>query len=113
MAKVSEVYASPWLRAEDLQGRTIRATVAGATVETLPNADGSKEQKIVVVFVAAKRKLILNKTQAAALVAIAGDDTDRWPGVVVFLAPQPTNNGKTTISILPADVPDAGDNPFQ
>lgn len=113
MAKVSEVYASPWLRSEDLQGRTVKVTIATATVETLPQADGSQAEKIVVSFVGAKRKLILNKTQAAALVAIAGDDTDRWIGVVVFLAPQPTNNGKMTIAVLPSDVPDAGDNPFR
>lgn len=113
MAKVSEVYASPWLRAEDLQGRTVKVTISTATVETLPQADGSKEQKIIVAFVGAKRKLILNKTQAAALVAIAGDDTDHWRGVVVYLAPQPTNNGKLTIAILPGVAESSDANPFQ
>lgn len=113
MAKVSQVYASPWLRAEDLQGKTVKVTVAAAAVETLPQADGSKEQKIVVAFVGAKRKLILNKTQAAALVAIAGDETADWPGAMVYLAPQPTNNGKLTIAILPGVAETSEENPFQ
>lgn len=113
MAKVSEVYASPWLRAEDLQGKTVKVTVSAAALETLPQADGSQAQKIVVSFLGAKRKLILNKTQAAALVTIAGDETAGWPGAVVYLAPQPTNNGKLTIAILPSVAESEGDNPFR
>lgn len=100
MAKVSEVYASPWLKAEDLQGKTVKVTVSQASAETLPNADGSKQDKIVLTFQGAKRKLILNKTQAAAMAGIGGDDTDLWRGIEVYLAPQPTNNGKLTISLL-------------
>lgn len=113
MAKVSEVYASPWLRAEDLQGRTVKVTVASATLERLPQQDGSTEEKIVVAFVGAKRKLILNKTQAAALATLAGDETADWPGAVVFLAPQPTANGKSTIAILPGVAESNEENPFR
>lgn len=113
MAKVSQVYASPWLRAEDLQGKTVKVTIAAAAVETLPQADGSQAEKIVVSFVGAKRKLILNKTQAAALVGIAGDETADWPSTVLYLAPQPTSNGKFTIAILPGITADSEDKLFQ
>lgn len=113
MAKVSQVYASPWLRAEDLQGKTVKVTISTAAVETLPQADGSQAEKIVVSFLGAKRKLILNKTQASALVAIAGDETADWPGAMVYLAPQPTNNGKLSIAILPGVAESEGENPFQ
>lgn len=113
MARVSEIYASPWLRAEDLQGKTVKVTIASATVERLPQQDGSTEEKIVVAFVGAKRKLILNKTQGSALAAIAGDETADWPGAVVHLAPQPTTNGKSTIVILPGVAQSEGENPFR
>lgn len=113
MAKVSQVYASPWLRAEDLQGKTVKVTISAATVEKLPQSDGTQAEKIVVSFLGAKRKLILNKTQAAALVTIAGDETADWPGAMVFLAPQPTNNGKLTIAILPGVTESEEENPFQ
>lgn len=101
MARVSEVYASPWLRAEDLGGKTIKVTVARAGADSIPQSDGSKQQRIIVDFEGKKKRLILNKTQGAALASIAGDDTDHWTGVELFLTPQPTNNGKLTIGIMP------------
>jgi hypothetical protein len=101
MAKVSQVYASPWLRAEDLQGRTIKVTIGRAGVDLIPQNDGSKQERIIVDFLGKQKRLILNKTQAAALAGIAGDDTDQWSGIEVYLAPQPTNNGKLTIGLLP------------
>lgn len=113
MAKVSQVYASPWLRAEDLQGKTVKATISAAAVEKLPQSDGTQAEKIVVSFLGAKRKLILNRTQAAALVTIAGDETADWPGAMVYLAPQPTNNGKLTIAILPGVTESEEENPFR
>jgi len=101
MAKVSQVYASPWLRAVDLQGRTIKVTIARAGVDLIPQNDGSKQERIIVDFLGKQKRLILNKTQAAALAGIAGDDTEQWNGIEVYLAPQPTNNGKLTIGLLP------------
>lgn len=104
MAKVSEIYTSPWLRAEDLGGRTIKTKIAQAGADLIPQADGTQQERIIVNFVGKSKRLILNKTQAAALVQIAGDDTDGWRGTELYLAPQPTSNGKLTIGILPVAV---------
>lgn len=45
MAKTSEIYASPWLKVEDLQGKTREVKIAMASIEDLPQQDGSKQAR--------------------------------------------------------------------
>ena len=101
MARVSEVYVSNWLKAEDLAGKTVKVTIAKAGGDLLPQSDGTKQQRIIVDFVGKQKRLILNKTQAAALANIGGDDTDHWAGLEVYLSPSLASNNKGTITILP------------
>ena len=101
MARVSEVYASPWLRADDLGGKTIKVKIARAGADMVPQSDGDKQPRIIVDFEGKKKRFILNRTQGIAMAAIAGDNSNDWRGVEVFLSPQPTNNGKMTIAIMP------------
>ena len=55
-------------------------------VEKLNNARGEEANKPVAYFVGTKQGLVLNKTNAASIAAIAGDDEmDGWPGTVVRL----------------------------
>ena len=114
MARVSEVYASPWLRADDLNGKTIKVKIARAGADVIPQADGSEQERIICDFIGKQKRLILNKTQGATLAGIAGDDTDDWTGVEVYLSPQPTNNGKLTVAIMPVPSEDGpeGEIPF-
>ena len=132
-----DAYASPWLKAADLQGRAHRLTVKSATVEEVRQQDGSKELKIIVTFNGAKKRLIANKTQAMTLADAAHtEEFGRWAGVAVILEPTRARNGKDTINIrifpttngngaAPTQSPDqatqgepppllatAGDNPF-
>lgn len=104
MAKVSQVYASPWLKAEDLAGKTVKVKIARAGAEVIKQADGLDKECIIVEFYGKQKRLILNKTQANALALIAGDDTQDWAGTQLYLSPQPTNNGKLTLALMP--VPD-------
>ncbi len=101
MAKVSELYPSPWLRAEDLQGMQRKVRVESVEIAPFKNFDGEKELKPVLSFVGKSKKLILNKKQAFAMALAAGDDTDTWVGSEVYLQPQTTPQGKQTIVILP------------
>ncbi|MFN8493991.1 MAG: hypothetical protein U0350_40710 [Caldilineaceae bacterium] len=114
MAKVSEIqsYQSPWLRAEDLQGSARRVRIERASVETIKQADGSNQERVVVAFTGKAKKLICNKTQVTALAAICGDDTDQWRGREVFLSPQPTPQGKLTIAVMAAEATQAEAVPF-
>ena len=50
MPKVSDIYASPWLRAEDLQGRVVNVIISRVTVESIRNRDNTTEPKIVIDF---------------------------------------------------------------
>lgn len=110
MAKVSSIYSSPWLKAEDLQGRSARVTIAHAGQEDIRQADGTTQPRIVVDFVGKQKRLILNKTQAAQLANVAGDDTDDWRAVEVILSPVPNAQGKMSLAIMPVDAGD--DKPF-
>jgi hypothetical protein len=101
MARVSEIYVSNWLKAEDLVGKTVKVVIAKAGGDLLPQSDGTKQQRIIVDFVGKQKRLILNKTQAAALANIGGDDTDHWAGMEVYLSPSLASNNKGTITILP------------
>ena len=76
-------------------------TIAKAGADLLPQSDGSKQTRIIVDFVGKQKRLILNRTQAAALAAIGGDDTDQWTGLEVYLSPSLASNNKGTITILP------------
>lgn len=113
MANVNEIYASKWLKAEDLQNRTITVTISGAHVEDVTQASGEKEKRIVVGFVGKNKRLICNKTQALALAKIGGDDSERWTNIQVMLAPSMSSNSKPTIAILPMPSAVDQETPFQ
>ena len=115
--KTNELYASPWLKAEDLLGKTRELKIASAAIEELHQSDGTKQNKVVVSFVGAKKKLILNKSQHSAICTVAGsDETDVWIGAKVLLSPGMASNGKGTINVtgIPTIHEDGtdGGNPF-
>ena len=90
--RVSEVYGGTYLSGAELQGKTHRLQIEAVAVEEIGD---EREKKLVVAFVGAKKNLVLNKTNASALVAAFGDDTDGWPGRSVELFTMPVNfNGK-------------------
>ena len=99
MPLVSQVYQSRWLSAEDLQGKTVKVTIASAGIESVRGRDGGTEMKIAVAFVGAHKVLLCNATQARALAALFGDNTDAWIEKQVVLTPERAPNGKLTIGV--------------
>ena len=99
--RVSEVYPSKWLVAGDLQ-KPVTVTILCVDVEELRQADGDKEQKLVLTFKSATKRLILNSTQAKRLAELLGDEFNTWVNARVKLAPSKASNGKATIAILEA-----------
>lgn len=98
--KVSELpeYQSKYLRADDLP-RPVEATIQAVLLETMyDRREKDTIQRLVLAFTGKRKLLVLNKTRAAAMVVLAGDETDNWPGVVVRLLPT-TQAGKPTIAI--------------
>lgn len=103
--KLSQItsYQSPWLKAEDLQGRAVAVTIDRVAVEDIRQRDGSREPRVVVAFRGKGKRLICNKTQAMTLADLAKtEEFGRWPGLTVTLAPGRTPSGQATVLIRPA-----------
>lgn len=97
---VSEVYPSPWLRREDLKGRSVRVTIERVTVKSLHQVDGSEADKIVLSFRGTSKALACNKTQARTLAGLLGtEEFGEWTGAAIVLTPGQAPNGKATIVI--------------
>ncbi|MBN1994465.1 MAG: hypothetical protein JW953_17335 [Anaerolineae bacterium] len=98
--KVSQIagYQSPYLKNSDLPSPA-QAVVMGVTLETLFNPSSNKrEERLLLTFKGKRKKLILNKTQAARMVEMFGDETGDWVGQVVRLVPI-TDRGKPSIKV--------------
>ena len=99
MPKVSRTYASPWLNAADLQGRTVTVTVAGAVEEEIRQRDNTTLPRIVLAFIGKQKRMILNKTQATALAGALGDEAADWRGAKITLSTGRARNGLPTIIV--------------
>jgi hypothetical protein len=101
--KVDQLFPSRWLHPENLNGRAVVVTIAKVTLEEVHNpTTNRKESKPAVAFKGASKLLLINKTQALAIVRITGrDDTDQWAGCRVTLAADIAPNCKQTIRVSP------------
>lgn len=109
--KASDIYASPFLKAADLQ-KPVKLVIADLEIGDFTDQRTQAEQKRVIMgFAGAKKRLILNKTQANALIAAYGDEMGAWPGKSVILAPGMAPNGQQTVllSAVPEERQSEGD----
>ena len=81
--KISAAYPSKYLKAADLQDREHKMIIAKVELEPI----GDDDHKPVVYFTKAKKGLVCNKTNAKAIAAAYGDDTDEWTGKEIVLFP--------------------------
>ena len=88
MAKRNEIFPSKYLKAEDLDGKAVVALIELAPTETLGRGDDA-EQK-TVLYLRGLKALPLNMVNWDSVAAIAGDDTDDWPGHWIELHPTTT-----------------------
>lgn len=78
---MNEVFPSNYLKASDLNGKTVRVTIDGVRMEELGG-----EMKPILTFQGKDRGLVLNKTNWARIAELVGsDDSDDWSGWVVTL----------------------------
>jgi len=103
------MYPNKWLHVSDLQGKSYTLTIKSVDVRKFPYSREPDQWRAVVSFKEAQKHLICNKTQAAAVADIAGnDDFEDWSGTKVILKPGMTRNLKQTILIEDPDLPDPG-----
>jgi len=99
---VSDIYPL-WLRADDLRGQAVKVTIAKVDLEVFHTRDGQEKPALVLSFEKARRRLILNRTQARELCRILQSERlADWPGKSVTLAPGQAPNGRQTIVVKEA-----------
>ena len=78
--KLTEVFPSNFIKAEDLQGRDVTVIISNAQIEKLGN-----DNKLVMYFKGKDKGLVCNKTNAGRISYLYGDDTDDWIGKPIVL----------------------------
>lgn len=104
--KLNEVFTGSFLKADDLQGKTVRVTLS--KVELQEFDDGNK---LVLHFQGKDKALVCNKTNANIIAENLGtDETDEWVGQAVLLTVKKVEfQGK----LVPAIRVVLGDTPIQ
>ena len=100
MVSVYDLYEF-YLDARDLKDKAHVVTVESVRVDSVINPRAHKpEKKIVLRFVKRRKSMILNKTQAGAMMEITGtDDYNKWKGAEVVLIAGRASNGRDTIVV--------------
>jgi hypothetical protein len=104
----NDVFKSKWLKADDLNGRSRVLEIEAAPLETLKNASGEQQQKVVLYFVGEPKRLPLNMTNWDLVANICGDDTDDWPNHKVELYSTTTQMGGKTVACIRIRKPRTG-----
>ncbi len=86
--RISEKFPSNYVSEVDLKGQ---ARTMVMTVVTMEEVGMKKDMKPVVYFQGAKKRLILNKTNASVISSLYGDDTTGWVGKFIELFPTTTD----------------------
>ncbi|MDR3634386.1 MAG: hypothetical protein P4L84_11325 [Isosphaeraceae bacterium] len=88
MARISEEFASNYLKPEDLGEEDKVFTIDEAEiVEFKDRETGSVQKKVKVTFRESDKALLLNATNRNTLVTLYGDETDEWEGKRITLYP--------------------------
>ncbi len=84
--KISQLFPSKYVKAADLNGKTITLTIAKLVVEELGHG-AEKERKPVLYFQKATKGLVLNRTNAMTIAGLYGDESDDWEGKRISIYP--------------------------
>lgn len=85
--KISQVFPSKYVKAEDLQGKTVTLTIKGVVMEEMTTHDNKTVKKPVVWFEKATKGFVINLTNALIIKALYGDETDDWTGKRISIYP--------------------------
>lgn len=81
---VNDAFPSNYLKAADLNGRTIQVSIASAKIEEIGQGQ-RKERKLVLSFYGKEKTFVCNKTNAGTIEKLYGPDTDAWIGQPIIL----------------------------
>ena len=95
--KISKAFPSRYLKAADLDGSAVALTISHVEREEVGN---EKEQKPVLYFKDWTKGLVLNRTNAGAITAAYGDESEDWTGKPVEVFATTTQFRGTTVDCL-------------
>lgn len=84
--RISQLFPSKYVKATDLNGKTVTLTIAKLVLEELGHG-AEKERKPVLYFQKATKGLVLNRTNAMTIAALYGDESDDWAGKRISIYP--------------------------
>ncbi len=82
MTTVSDAFPSNFLKAADLNNRTVRVTIDKVIFEEIGQ---NKDKKPVMFFADVKKGMVLNKTNATTIGAVHGQEFEGWTGKEIEL----------------------------
>lgn len=103
--KISQEFPSKYLKADDLDGREVRGTIANVEREKMGD-----DFKPVVYFKGKEKGVVLNKTNSFTIATAYGDDTEEWFGNDIILFSVMTEYGGKTTPAIRCRIPTARDN---
>ena len=87
---IDDVFESNTLKAADIKGREITATIAHVEPKEFTGRDnGTKTKKLMIYFEKAKKALVCNRTNAQRIAYIHGKDYSQWVGKQIVLYVDP------------------------
>ncbi len=82
MTTVSDAFPSNWIKATDLNNRTIKVKIDKVVFEEIGQ---NKDKKPVMYFEKVQKGLVLNKTNATEIAAKHGETMEDWTGKEIEL----------------------------
>ncbi len=82
MTTISDAFPSNYLKAADLQNRTIKLKIDKVIFEEIGQ---NKDKKPVMYFEKVQKGLVLNKTNATTIGAVYGQEFEGWTGKEIEL----------------------------
>lgn len=87
---VNSIFPSAYVSAADLNGQDVPVTVRNCVIEDVTN-ESKTEPLPVLYFEGMQKGMVLNKTNAATISGMYGDETDLWAGRSITLYPTETS----------------------
>ena len=83
------------LKAEDLQGKAVKAIVSNTEIREFDNGN-----KVLLSFTGKEKKLVLNKTNADVIADAYGDEEEAWVDREIIMYPTVTDFGGKTVPCI-------------
>ena len=85
MTTLADIFPSNFLKAADLNNRTVKVKIDKVIFEEIGQ---EKDKKPVMYFADVKKGLVLNKTNATTIGSVHGQEIEGWAGLEIELFTQ-------------------------